>query len=118
MRAAADAFFTLSVELSFATRAAAAGPLHDGCSRWPAACRIDRQIEEKAPSGAFFVAARECAAPVHRNIRTFSRTMFVASSASAVGICVLITPFLSGSSSSAAGTMLKFAAIGVISVPQ
>ena len=29
-----------------------------------------------------------------------------------------ITPFGSSSSSSAAGTMLKFAAIGVISVPQ
>jgi hypothetical protein len=33
-------------------------------------------------------------------------------------ICALITPFWSLSSSSAAGTMLKLAAIGVISVPQ
>ena len=36
----------------------------------------------------------------------------------AVGICALIGPYWSFSSSSAAGTRLKFAAIGVTSVPQ
>ena len=44
--------------------------------------------------------------------------VFAASRSSAVGICALITAYWSGSSSSATGTMLKFAAIGVMSVPQ
>jgi len=53
-----------------------------------------------------------------RNIRKYIRKMLTTSSVAAVGICTRITAFLSGSSSSAAGTMLKLAAIGVISVPQ
>ena len=40
------------------------------------------------------------------------------SNSSAVGTWALITAFLSGKSKSAAGTILKLAAIGVISVPQ
>src|SRR5204863_192648 len=44
--------------------------------------------------------------------------MFAPRRISAVGIWTLITAFSSGSSSNAVGTMLKFAAIGVISVPQ
>ncbi len=44
--------------------------------------------------------------------------MLNASSGSAVGTCARITPPRSLSSSSAAGTRLKFAAIGVIKVPQ
>ena len=44
--------------------------------------------------------------------------MLTTSSGSAVGICARITPFWSFSSSRAAGTILKLAAIGVINVPQ
>src|ERR1043165_2127522 len=44
--------------------------------------------------------------------------MLAISSGIAVGTCTLITPYWFFSSSSAAGTMLKLAAIGVISVPQ
>jgi hypothetical protein len=54
----------------------------------------------------------------YRNIRKFSKKILITSIVSAVGTCTLITAFLSGSSSNATGTMLKFAAIGVISVPQ
>lgn len=69
MRAAADAFFVLNA----------------GFGRDDA--RIGRLIEAKAPEGAFFMGGvRPRASAAHRNIRRFSRTMFVASSASAVGI--------------------------------
>ncbi|MNN00971.1 hypothetical protein D3C81_1135750 [compost metagenome] len=51
-------------------------------------------------------------------IRKYSRTILAARMASADGTCARMTAFLSSSSSSAAGTMLKLAAIGVISVPQ
>ena len=44
--------------------------------------------------------------------------MLAASNGSAVGICARITPYWSFSSSSAAGTRLKLAAMGVINVPQ
>ena len=44
--------------------------------------------------------------------------MFTASNGIAVATCALMTPYWFLSSSSAAGTMLKLAAIGVISVPQ
>ncbi len=54
----------------------------------------------------------------YKNIKKFSRRIFTTSKVSAVGTCTLITAFLSGNSSNAAGTMLKFAAIGVMSVPQ
>ena len=40
--------------------------------------------------------------------------MFTASNGSAVATCALMTPYWFLSSSSAAGTMLKLAAIGVI----
>src|SRR5712671_5971497 len=53
-----------------------------------------------------------------RNTRKFINRMFAPSSISAVGIWTLMTAYSSGSSSSAVGTMLKLAAIGVISVPQ
>ena len=46
------------------------------------------------------------------------RIVFASKSGMAVGICALMTPLRSERSSSAAGTMLKFAAIGVVSVPQ
>ena len=42
----------------------------------------------------------------HRNINTFNNTILTTSSNTPVGACALITAFLSGSSSSAAGTML------------
>ncbi len=50
--------------------------------------------------------------------RNQSRPMLKTRMVMAVGHCARITPFLSGNSSSAAGTMLKLAAIGVMSVPQ
>ena len=55
---------------------------------------------------------------LHRNTNTAIRTTLTTSSASAVGHCARITAYWSRSSSSTAGTMLKFAAIGVSSVPQ
>src|SRR5687767_2302333 len=63
-----------------------------------------------------------CEAKLHecaqRKTRKYISAVLAASSNSAVGTCTLITPLRSGSSSNAAGTMLKLAAIGVMSVPQ
>src|SRR5579862_6345231 len=52
-----------------------------------------------------------------RKTRTYIRKVLASKSRSAVGICARMTA-LRSRSRSAAGTMLKFAAIGVISVPQ
>ncbi len=77
MRAAADAFFVLNAGFGRDDARLLAAP----------AARIGRLIEAKAPEGAFFMGGvRPRASAAHRNIRRFSRTMFVASSASAVGI--------------------------------
>src|SRR5579883_128113 len=54
----------------------------------------------------------------HRNGKTSMNPTLTASKAIAVGICVLICPYLSRISSSAGGTRLKLAAMGVHSVPQ
>ena len=54
----------------------------------------------------------------HGNAKNQISNTLIASSHSAVGTCARITPFGSRSSSKAAGTMLKFAAIGVSKVPQ
>ncbi len=54
----------------------------------------------------------------HWKISPAIRITLTTSSTSAVGHCARITPYWSRSSSSTAGTMLKFAAIGVSSVPQ
>ncbi len=45
-------------------------------------------------------------------------SVLIASSGSAVATCALMTALRSSSSSSVAGTILKFAAIGVHKVPQ
>src|SRR4051794_13359024 len=64
--------------------------------------------------------ARECGHD--GNARSRIKMMLATSKGSAVGICARITPLSaalrSGNSSKLAGTTLKFAAIGVISVPQ
>src|SRR5262249_24892871 len=58
-------------------------------------------------------------ANAHRwNTRRYMRTVLPSRSKRAVGACARMTPFLSGSSRRAAGTTLKLAAMGVISVPQ
>src|SRR6476646_10305080 len=56
----------------------------------------------------------QCEGARHRRkTRKFISRMFAPSNISAVGIWTLITAFSSGSSSSAVGTILKLAAIGV-----
>ena len=54
----------------------------------------------------------------YKFIKKYSSAILASNTGTAVATCALITAFLSGSSSSAAGTILKLAAIGVMSVPQ
>jgi hypothetical protein len=54
----------------------------------------------------------------HRNTNTTNKPKFAANSQSAVGNCARMTALRSSNSSSTAGTKLKLAASGVISVPQ
>ena len=56
--------------------------------------------------------------PSGHHISTYNSTILTTRIAKAVGTWALMTAYLSFSSSKAAGTMLKFAAMGVISVPQ
>src|SRR5471032_1818010 len=80
--------------------------------------RFPRWVDGLAVNGSKPVSNTVFILVLYRYIKKYSSAMFTTSSGSAVGICALITPFLSGSSSRAAGTMLKLAAIGVIKVPQ
>ncbi len=75
-------------------------------------------LTDSPPKGSNPVMSTVFILPPYRNIRKYIRNTLTSSSSMPVGTCALITAFLSGSSSNAAGTILKFAAIGVISVPQ
>src|SRR5262249_32215268 len=56
--------------------------------------------------------------PQKRKTRQYISSVFPISISPAVGSCTLMTVLRSGSSSNAAGTILKSAAMGVVSVPQ
>jgi hypothetical protein len=111
-------------ELSAPERSATSGAV--GVRR-PADCgaRLTESVESDRKGGApccSGVFALFCAGRWRRrglqNTRKYIRKTFTVSNNRPVGICVLITAYLSGSSNSTAGTMLKLAAIGVINVPQ
>src|SRR5207253_4220315 len=79
---------------------------------------LARQVRQRQTCKPRREIRRQRGIDQRRKTRKFISRMFAPSSTSAVGIWTLITAFSSGSSSNAVGTMLKFAAIGVISVPQ
>ena len=87
----------------------------DRLPAWIAGFAAERREagEQDRRHAGCWIAARN-----HRNANQYISTRLTSSSGIAVGTCARITALGSSSSSSAAGTRLKFAAIGVISVPQ
>src|SRR5699024_10241504 len=70
------------------------------------------------PNGSKPVIKTVFILPPYKNIRKYIRKLSTSTSTRPAGTSTLITAFLSGSSSKAAGTILKSAATGVINVPQ
>ena len=89
------------------------------CDRFAIERRHDPLGRVDVLAGERFEASEQGGGGVsHKKASTYMRKRFATNIATAVGHCILMTPFASRNCNRAAGTILKFAAIGVSNVPQ